>query len=68
MPVVTGLQDAWAFAPLPDGRLLITEKGGRLRIASAGGNLSAPLSGLPAISVGGQCGLLDVVLDRKSVV
>ena len=63
VPVVTGLQDAWAFAPLPDGRLLITEKGGRLRITSAGGNLSAPLSGLPAISVGGQCGLLDVVLD-----
>ena len=63
VPVVTGLQDAWAFAFLPDGRLLITEKSGRLRIASASGNLSAPLSGLPAISVGGQCGLLDVVPD-----
>ena len=65
VPVVRGLQDPWALAFLPDGRMLITEKGGGLRIAAADGRLSAPLAGLPALSVGGQCGLLDVVLDPK---
>ena len=65
VPVVRGLQDPWAMAFLPDGRLLITEKGGALRIAAADGRLSAPLAGLPALSVGGQCGLLDVVLDPQ---
>lgn len=63
--VVRGLQDPWAIAFLPDGRMLITEKGGALRIAAADGRLSAPLAGLPALSVGGQCGLLDVVLDPQ---
>jgi glucose/arabinose dehydrogenase len=63
VPVVSGLQDAWAMAFLPGGRLLITERGGQLRIAAADGRLSAPLAGLPPLSVGGQCGLLDVVLD-----
>lgn len=61
--VVSGLQDAWAMAFLPDGRLLITERGGQLRIAAPDGRLSAPLAGLPALSVGRQCGLLDVALD-----
>lgn len=62
-PVVRGLQDPWALAFLPDGRMLVTQKGGQLLIAGADGRLSAPLAGLPAISVGGQCGLLDVVVD-----
>ena len=65
IPVVRGLQDPWAMAFLPDGRMLITEKGGALRIAGADGRLSAPLAGLPALSVGGQCGLLDLVLDPQ---
>ena len=65
VPVVRGLQDPWAMAFLPDGRLLITERGGALRIAAADGRLSAPLTGLPALAVGGQCGLLDVVLDPQ---
>ena len=63
VPVVQGLQDPWALAFLPDGRMLITEKAGRLRIAQADGRLSAPLAGVPAVSAAGQCGLLDVVLD-----
>jgi len=63
VPVVQGLQEAWALAFLPDGRMLITEKAGALRIAGVDGRLSPPLAGLPAISVGGQCGLLDVVPD-----
>ena len=63
LAVVQGLQNPWAVAFLPDGRMLITEKAGRLRIADADGHLSAPLAGLPAVSAAGQCGLLDVVLD-----
>jgi len=62
-PVTRGLQDAWAVAFLPDGRRLVTEKGGSLRVIAADGRLGAPLAGLPAISAGGQCGLLDVVAD-----
>ncbi len=62
-PVVRGLHEPWALAFLPDGRMLVTEKGGALRVATADGKLSAPLAGLPAISAGGQCGLLDVVAD-----
>ena len=65
VPVVRGLQEPWAMAFLPDGRMLITEKSGALRIAATDGRLSAPLAGLPALSVGGQCGLLDVVLDPQ---
>ena len=65
LPIVRGLQDPWAVAFLPNGRLLITERAGGLRIATADGRLSAPLAGLPALSVGGQCGLLDVVLDPQ---
>lgn len=61
--VVKDLQDPWAMAFLPEGRLLITEKAGQMRIAEADGRLSPPLAGLPAVSAGGQCGLLDVVLD-----
>jgi aldose sugar dehydrogenase len=61
--VAQGLVNPWSLAFLPDGRFLVTEKPGRLRIVEPGGKLGAPLGGLPAISVGGQCGLLDVVLD-----
>ena len=63
--VVRGLQNAWAVAPLPDGRKLITEKGGQLRVLATDGRLGAPLAGLPAISAAGQCGLLDVVADPQ---
>lgn len=63
--VVRGLTDPWAMAFLPDGRMLITEKAGQLRIASPDGRLSAPLAGLPAVAATGQCGLLDVVLDPQ---
>lgn len=61
--VVRGLHDAWALAFLPDGRRLVTEKAGPLRVVAADGRLGPPLAGLPAVSVGGQCGLLDVVAD-----
>jgi len=50
------------MAYLPDGRLLITEKPGRLRIY-ADGNLSEPIGGLPSVAYRGQGGLLDVAVD-----
>lgn len=63
--VARGLVGPWALAFLPDGRMLVTEKPGRLRLVGRDGALSAPLAGLPPISAGGQCGLLDVVVDPK---
>jgi glucose/arabinose dehydrogenase len=62
--VATGLERPWAVAFLPGGDFLVTEKPGALRVVSAQGRISAPLSGLPAVEFAGQGGLLDVVLDR----
>ncbi len=62
-PVATGLQNPWAVAFLPEGRYLVTERPGRMRVVEANGQLGAPLAGLPAVAAGGQGGLLDVVLD-----
>jgi len=63
--VARGLANPWAVAFLPDGRFLVTERAGRMRIVERDGRLGEPLAGLPAVDVGGQCGLLDVVLDPK---
>lgn len=61
--VVATFDNPWAMAFLPDGRLLVTEKGGALRLATVTGAVSAPISGLPAVAAGGQSGLLDVAVD-----
>lgn len=61
--VAKGLQFPWSLAFLPDGRLLVTERPGRLRIVAADGSLSAPIAGLPPVYANGQGGLLDVALD-----
>ena len=58
--VADGLEHPWSLAFLPDGRLLVTERPGRLLLLADG--RPQPLSGLPEISAGGQGGLLDVVL------
>ncbi len=60
--VAVGLEHPWSVAFLDDGRYLVTERPGRLRIVSPQGVLSAPLAGLPAIHVGGQAGLKEVSL------
>ena len=61
--VARGLEHPWALAFLPDGRMLVTERPGRLRVVTAAGAVSAPVAGVPAVFAGGQCGLLDVALD-----
>jgi aldose sugar dehydrogenase len=61
--VASGLEHPWGLAFLPDGRMLVTERPGRLRLVSAGGQVSQPLVGLPRIAARGQGGLLDVVID-----
>ena len=62
-PVVTGLERPWALDFLPDGRMIITEIEGRLRIAGRDGRLSAPVAGVPTVLAEGQGGLLDVAVD-----
>ena len=61
--VASGLENPWAVAFLPDGRFLVTERAGRLRVVAADGQVAPPLAGLPEIAAGGQGGLLDVVTD-----
>ena len=61
--VARNLQNPWGLAFLPDGRMLVTERPGRLRIADADGSLSEPLQGVPRVAARGQGGLLDVALD-----
>lgn len=61
--VARDLQNPWGLAFLPDNRMLVTERPGRLRIVDANGTLSEPIQGLPRIAVRGQAGLLDVALD-----
>ena len=61
--VARGLEGTWSLAFLPDGRMLVTERPGRLRIVTPDGKLGPPIAGLPAIRARGQGGLLDVALD-----
>jgi glucose/arabinose dehydrogenase len=61
--VASGLQQPWAIEFLPDGRMLVTEKPGRLRIVTRQGQLSPSVAGVPAVFGGNQGGLLDVAVD-----
>jgi glucose/arabinose dehydrogenase len=64
--VAGGLAHPWGLAFLPDGRMLVTERPGRLRAVTPEGRVSAPLQGLDvAIAARGQGGLLDVALDPR---
>jgi glucose/arabinose dehydrogenase len=59
----TGLVHPWGLALLPDGRWLVTERPGRMRIVSTEGQIGEPIAGLPAVDARGQGGLLDVILS-----
>jgi glucose/arabinose dehydrogenase len=58
--VATDLEHPWGLAFLPDGRMLVTERPGRLRIVERDGTLSAPVAGVPPVLARAQGGLLDV--------
>jgi aldose sugar dehydrogenase len=59
----TTLASPWGLAFLPDGRMLVTEKGGTLKLLTANGSTVGTVTGLPSVNSAGQGGLLDVVVD-----
>lgn len=64
-PVAQGLDEPWGIAHLPDGRFLVTERdSARLRLFGPNGADMGDIAGLPDVSVGGQGGLLDVMVPR----
>ncbi|MFL5085426.1 MAG: PQQ-dependent sugar dehydrogenase [Xanthobacteraceae bacterium] len=62
--VTSGLSNPWGLAFLPDGRMLVTERPGRMRLVARDGKLSPPLGGVPKVFAQSQGGLHDVALDR----
>jgi glucose/arabinose dehydrogenase len=60
--VASGLENPWSLAFLPDGRKLVTERAGRLRILGRDGKLAKPVAGLPPVAAVGQGGLMDVAI------
>ena len=65
--IASGLNHPWALAFVGDGRMLVTERPGRMRVVDASGRVGEPLAGLPRIDAVGQGGLLDVVTDSGFV-
>jgi len=64
--ITGGLDRPWGLAFLPDGRMLVTERSGRMRVVGRDGRLDpAPVAGLPRVDAHGQGGLLDVVLHPR---
>ncbi|MDO9061685.1 MAG: PQQ-dependent sugar dehydrogenase [Bradyrhizobium sp.] len=63
--VASGLVNPWALAFLTDGRMLVTERAGRMRIVTPEGQVSPPLKGVPEVWASGQGGLLDVITDKN---
>jgi glucose/arabinose dehydrogenase len=63
--IASGLANPWALAFLPDGKMLVTERPGRLRVVTRDGKLSPPVNGVPKVFASGQGGLLDVITDRN---
>lgn len=61
--IASGLEHPWALAQLPDGRWLVTERPGRLRVIGSDGTLGAPIEGLPPVLAERQGGLLDIALS-----
>lgn len=63
--VTSSLASPWGITSLPDGRLLVTEKAGTMRIISSNGTVSNAITGLPSVNSGGQGGLLGVCVDPQ---
>ena len=61
--VAKGLEHPWGLAFLPDGRMLVSERPGRLRLVDPSGTVSDPIAGMPDVYVRGEAGLLDVAID-----
>ena len=61
--VAKGLENPWAIAFLPDQRMVVTERPGRIRIVDRDGRVSEPLAGVPKVYAGGQGGLLDAAVS-----
>ena len=61
--IASGLGRPWAIVPMPDGRLLVTEKSGYMQIHSNDGSLQKKITGFPKVDDGGQGGMLDVAID-----
>ncbi|WP_263376303.1 PQQ-dependent sugar dehydrogenase [Granulicella aggregans] len=59
------LHSPWGLGFLPDGKMIVTEKEGKIRIVSQDGTLSAPITGVPEVLMRAQLGLLDIELDPK---
>lgn len=62
--IATGLANPWGMQFLPDGRILVTERPGRLRIVTRDGTIGPAVTGVPTVFASGQGGLLDVLLAR----
>jgi len=62
--VASGLVHPWSLAFLPDGRMLVTERPGRMRIVTRTGQMSAALGNVPSVYAQSQAGLMDVLLAR----
>ncbi|HKY23130.1 MAG TPA: PQQ-dependent sugar dehydrogenase, partial [Vicinamibacterales bacterium] len=63
--VATGLEFPWGLAFLPDGRMLVTERAGRVRVVASGSQVGEPPAGVPPVLYDDQGGLLDVALDPQ---
>jgi glucose/arabinose dehydrogenase len=61
--VARGLRNPWSLAFLPDGKMLVCEKPGAMRIVTRDGTIGEPIQGVPKVTFGGDAGLLDVALD-----
>jgi len=61
--ITSSLDHPWGIAALPDGRFLVTEIEGRMRIVTAAGKVGEPISGVPKVHASGQGGLLGICLD-----
>lgn len=63
--LTSDLKSPWGITSLPDGRFLITQKGGTMRIATADGKLGEEITGIPTVNSNGQGGLLGLALDPQ---